>query len=103
MRRTGHIRQRSRNSWELRYSLGTDPATGRRRVVTTTLSGDRKAAERELRRVARTLARNRPPRGLAEVTRAIYRNCHQFPDPGFGQPSAHKASPDPYPKGLQRM
>jgi integrase len=53
MRRTGHIRQRSRNSWELRYSLGTDPATGRRRIVTTTLSGDRKTAERELRRLLR--------------------------------------------------
>ena len=45
MRRTGHIRRRSCNSWELRYSLGTDPATGRRRIVTTTLSDDRKAAE----------------------------------------------------------
>ena len=53
MRRTGHIRQRCVGSWELRYSLGTDPATGRRRVVTTTFYGDRKAAERELRRLLR--------------------------------------------------
>jgi integrase len=49
----GHIRQRSPGAWELRYSLGTDPASGRRRIVTTTLCGDRKAAERELRRLIR--------------------------------------------------
>lgn len=49
MRRTGHIRQRSPKSWELRYSIGSDPATGRRRVATLTVRGDRKAAERELR------------------------------------------------------
>ncbi len=51
----GHIRQRSPGAWELRYSLGTDPATGRRRIITTTLSGDRKAAERELRRLLRAV------------------------------------------------
>jgi integrase len=55
MRRTGHIRQRSPKSWELRYSLGTDPGSGKRRIATTTVSGDRKAAERELRRLLRTL------------------------------------------------
>jgi integrase len=55
MRSSGHIRQRSKGSWELRYSRGTDPATGKRLVVTTTVKGDRKAAERELRRLLRTL------------------------------------------------
>ena len=55
MRKTGHIRQRAKSSWELRYSRGTDPATGKRLVVTTTVRGDRKAAERELRRLLRTL------------------------------------------------
>jgi integrase len=55
MRNTGHIRQRSKDSWELRYSRGTDPATGKRLVVTTTVRGDRKAAERELRRLLRTV------------------------------------------------
>jgi integrase len=53
MRRTGHIRQRSRNSWELRYSHGIDPATGKRQIATTTVRGERKAAERELRRLLR--------------------------------------------------
>jgi integrase len=55
MRSSGHIRQRSKGSWELRYSRGTDPATGKRLVVTTTVKGDRKAAQRELRRLLGTL------------------------------------------------
>jgi integrase len=55
MRCTGHIRQRTEGSWELRYSLGTDPATGKRRIATTTVEGNRRAAEKELRRLLRTL------------------------------------------------
>lgn len=54
-RRTGHVRQRSAGSWELRYSLGRDPASGRPRVATTTFKGNRADAERELRRLLRTL------------------------------------------------
>jgi len=55
VRPTGHIRQRSTGSFEIRYSLGTDPATGRRRIATTTVKGNRRAAEKELRRLLRTL------------------------------------------------
>ena len=55
MRPTGHIRERSPGSWELRYSLGTDPATGKRRMATTTVKGNRRDAEKELRRLLRTL------------------------------------------------
>jgi len=55
MRSTGHIRQRTPGSWELRYSLGRDPATGKRRTITTTVKGNRRAAEKELRRLLRTL------------------------------------------------
>jgi integrase len=55
MRRTGHIRERSPGAFEIRYSLGTDPATGKRRIATVTLRGTRKAAERELRRLLRAL------------------------------------------------
>src|SRR5262245_21403528 len=55
MRRTGHIRERSPGSWELRYSLGTDPATGRRKVATTSLRGTRRDAEKELRRLLRAV------------------------------------------------
>ena len=55
MRSTGHIRQRTPGSWELRYTLGTDPATGKRRTVTSTVRGTRRDAEKELRRLLRTL------------------------------------------------
>jgi integrase len=55
MRPTGHLRERSSGSWELRYSLGTNPATGKRRMATTTVKGNRRAAEKELRRLLRTL------------------------------------------------
>jgi integrase len=55
MRRTGHIRERSPSSFELRYSLGTNPATGKRRIATATVRGTRKDAEKELRRLLRTL------------------------------------------------
>ena len=51
MRRTGHIRERLPGSFELRYSLGTDPATGKRKVATLTICGTRKDAEKELRRL----------------------------------------------------
>ena len=55
MRPTGHIRQRSPKSYEIRYSLGTDKATGKDRYATATVVGTRKDAERELRRRLRTL------------------------------------------------
>lgn len=55
MRKTGHIRERTRGSWELRYSLGRDPASGKRRVATATVKGTRRDAEKELRRLLRTL------------------------------------------------
>jgi integrase len=55
MRRTGHIRERSPGSFELRYALGTEPATGKRRIATATLHGTKKEAERELRRLLRTV------------------------------------------------
>jgi integrase len=55
MRRTGHVRERAPGSFELRYSCGTNPATGRRRIATATVRGTRKDAEKELRRLLRTL------------------------------------------------
>ena len=54
-RRHGHVRQRSAGSWEVRYTLGTEPGTGKRRTITTTVKGERRDAERELRRLLRTL------------------------------------------------
>jgi len=55
MRPTGHIRRRHSGSWEIRYSLGTDAATGKRRIATATIKGDRRIAEKELRSLLRTL------------------------------------------------
>jgi integrase len=55
MRRSGHIRERSHGSFEIRYSLGTDPATGQRKIATTTIRGTKKDAERELRRLLHSL------------------------------------------------
>ncbi len=55
MRKSGHIRERSPGSFELRYSLGADAATGKRRIATVTVRGARKDAERELRRLLRAL------------------------------------------------
>jgi integrase len=54
MRRNGHIRERSPGSLEIRYALGTDPATGKRKIATATVRGSRKDAERELRRLLRS-------------------------------------------------
>jgi integrase len=53
-RHSGHIRKRSSESWGLRYCLGIDASTGKRRVATVTVRGDRKCAETELRRLLRT-------------------------------------------------
>src|SRR5947207_10412462 len=55
MRRTGHIRERSPGSYEIRYSLGTDSATGMRKIATATVRGTRKDAEKELRRLLRAV------------------------------------------------
>jgi integrase len=55
VRSTGHIRERSPGSFELRYALGTDPATGKRRMATGTVRGTRREAEKELRRLLRTV------------------------------------------------
>jgi integrase len=45
----GSIRQRGRNSWQIRVYSGTDPDTGQRRQVTRTVKGSRTQAQRELR------------------------------------------------------
>jgi integrase len=53
-RRRGSIQSRSPGSFRLRYDLGRDPVTGKRRIATTTVRGARKDAERELTRLLRT-------------------------------------------------
>src|SRR5262245_2150906 len=54
-RRQGSIRERAKGSYEVRYPLGTDPATGKRRSATVTVKGTLKDAEKELRRLLRAL------------------------------------------------
>ena len=55
MRPRGTISQRSPGSYRLRYSLGRDPVTGKRRWGTATVRGSRKTAEKELVRLLRTV------------------------------------------------
>jgi len=45
---TGHIRRRGANSWEIKFDVGTDPLTGRRRTRYATFKGAKRAAEVEL-------------------------------------------------------
>ena len=55
MRPRGHLHQRSPGSFRLRYTLGRDPVTGKRRTATATVRGTRKDAERELTRLLRAI------------------------------------------------
>lgn len=55
MRHRGTIQSRSPGSFWIRYSLGRDRVTGKRRWATATVRGSRKDAERELTRRLRTV------------------------------------------------
>ena len=48
---TGHIRRRSKQSWELKFEVGTDPLTGKRRVRYASFKGTKRAAALELARL----------------------------------------------------
>jgi integrase len=45
---TGHIRRRGARSWEIKFSLGTDPATGKRITRYHSFKGTKREAERKL-------------------------------------------------------
>ena len=47
----GHIRRRGKQSWELKFELGTDPLTGRRRIRYASFKGTKREAEVELARL----------------------------------------------------
>jgi integrase len=55
MRPRGTIKSRSPGSYWIRYSLGRDPVSGKRRFGTATVQGTRKQAEPELVRLLRTV------------------------------------------------
>lgn len=48
---TGHIRRRGLASWEIKFDLGTDPATGRRLTRYHSFKGSKREAEAELVRL----------------------------------------------------
>lgn len=47
----GHLRQRGKGSWELKFDLGRDPLTGKRITKYRSVKGTRKDAQKELRRL----------------------------------------------------
>ena len=55
MRPRGTITSRSPGSYRIRYSLGRDPVSGKRKFGTATIRGTRKQAEKELTRLLRTV------------------------------------------------
>ena len=46
----GHIRQRGKRSWQIKYDSGRDPVTGKRVINYATVQGSKRDAQRELRR-----------------------------------------------------
>lgn len=48
---TGHIRRRGKQSWELKFDLGTDPLTGKRLTRYHSFKGTKREAEAELVRL----------------------------------------------------
>jgi hypothetical protein len=45
---SGHVRARGRNSWELKFDAGRDPATGRRRIQYVSFKGTKRQAQVKL-------------------------------------------------------
>jgi integrase len=48
---SGHIRRRGKSSWELKFDVGADPLSGRRRVRYVSFKGVKRDAELELARL----------------------------------------------------
>ena len=65
MRHSGHIRQRSPGTFEIRYNLGNDPLTGKRKVATSTFKGTYDEAKGELYRLLKAAREN----GCVEPTK----------------------------------
>jgi integrase len=58
---TGHVRRRGERSWELKYDVGNDPLTGKRRIRYIAFKGTKRAAELEL---ARLISQNAAGEGV---------------------------------------
>ena len=48
---TGHVRRRGERSWELKFDVGSDPATGRRKTRFASFKGTKADAQKELIRL----------------------------------------------------
>lgn len=48
---SGHIRQRGKRSWELKFDAGSDPLTGKRRIRYVSFKGTKREAQIELARL----------------------------------------------------
>lgn len=48
---TGHIRRRGERSWELKFDVGADPVSGKRRIRYQSFKGSKREAEIELARI----------------------------------------------------
>lgn len=54
---TGHVRRRGDRSWELKFDVGADPATGRRRTRYASFKGTKREAEIELAKLVAAAAK----------------------------------------------
>lgn len=54
----GHIRPRGKNTWAIKYEIGRDPKTGKRRSKWVTVHGAKRDAQRELRRILHEIDNN---------------------------------------------
>jgi len=48
---SGHIQRRGERSWRLKFDIGTDPLTGKRRIRYHTFKGSKREAALELARL----------------------------------------------------
>src|ERR1700724_1768393 len=48
---SGHIRRRGERSWELKFDIGADPVTGKRRIRFHSFKGTKRDAQSELTRL----------------------------------------------------
>ena len=48
---SGHMRRRGKRSWEIKFDLGRDPATGKRKTHYRSFKGTKREAQAELTRL----------------------------------------------------
>jgi hypothetical protein len=65
----GSLRQRSEGVWQARVHAGLDPSSGKRRYAARTIHArNEKEAARELRKLEKSVAAGRHPKGTTAVT-----------------------------------